>query len=145
MKEKEIKQVTVQKIIEEIDTNFTSIYKNCTKLHEQDDDESISELTRICKEIITNPTYLNFIILSNDISKIPPVKSLVQLMGYTGKLSIETDIPSQLSQYLGSLMGFIFKYVFGYEGQKNRVRVELFGIGTASRFTDCSYRIVIVG
>lgn len=116
--------------------DFAASYKNASPF------VSSGELWDFCMDTISNPQQLNNIIFANDLG-IPPVRSLLLILERTKKLNPDFKLTSQESQWLGSLMGFLFKFVLGYKKQKERCAVNLYGVGTATKFLDCESPIHI--
>jgi len=119
--------VTTATIINEINSNFASTYRNAAPF------VNSGALWDFCMEVLSDPILTQCIVFANDL-EVPPVKSLIHL--YKLKFSPADDFKftQQQSQWLGALMAFIFKFVFGYKSQKERVRVNIYGIGGATRF-----------
>lgn len=65
---------------------------------------------------------------------VPPVKSLITI--YDRKNNPSENFTAVQSQHMGSLMGFVFKYVLNYQNQKERCVVNKLGVKTATRFFD---------
>lgn len=110
-------------------TDFASTYRNAAPF------VSSGSLWDFCMDVVTDPILLQCIIFANDL-EIPPVKSLLHL--YKLKFSpADTFVFSQSeSQCMGSLMGFIFKFILGYSSQKERNQVNVYGVKTATRFLE---------
>lgn len=70
---------------------------------------------------------------ANDLG-IPPVRSLILI--YKRRVAPAADLTAAESQYIGSLMGYVFKFVLGYKSQKERCKVNELGVRTATRFLD---------
>lgn len=66
----------------------------------------------------------------------PPVRSLVTMYERQMQSDAGFRFTQQESQYMGSLMGFVFKYVLGYQDQRERCKVDLYGVRTATRFLE---------
>ena len=118
-----------QTIIDEINQNFASTYKNATHFMQSGD------LWDFCIDTIENPIAMSCIAFANDMG-IPPVKSLINIYKRKNKLADDFVFSAQESQYLGSLMGFVFKFVLGYTNQKERCTVNELGVKTATKFLD---------
>ena len=116
-------------IISEINDRFGATYKNATPF------VNSGELWDFCIETIKNPTTMSNIAFANDLG-IPPVKSLLVI--YRRKMEPDSNFKftPQESQYMGALMGFVFKFVLGYQNQKERCTVNDLGVNTATRFMD---------
>lgn len=115
---------TTTMICRQITDDFTSVYKNASNFTD-------TILYQECMKIISNYSDLRCIVFANDMG-VPPVKSILTLLIRKG--SITGDITSTDSQCIGSLMGFLFKKVFLYQNQKDRVTVKKFGVKTAALF-----------
>ncbi len=111
--------------------NFASTYKNAAPFVDS------GPLWDFAIKTIEDPITMSCIVFANDLG-VPPVKSL--LIIYERKMKPEDDfnLKNQESQWLGSLMGFVFKYVLDYKKQKERCTVNLLGVKTATRFLDGS-------
>ena len=114
-------------IIAKIENGFTDTYKNASKFVDS------GELWEFCMATIKNPVALSNIVFANDMG-IPPVKSLVTM--YERTYHPTEDFTALQSQYMGSLMGYVFKFVLGYQDQKERCTVNQLGVKTATRFLD---------
>ena len=117
---------SINYIKSQIEKNFTSIYKNASNFPN-------TLLYNESMKIICNASDLRCIVFANDLG-IPPVKAMLTLLGKSGVLT--SDITSLESQSLGSLMGFLFKQVFKYRRQKDRLTVKMYGVKTAALFMD---------
>ncbi|PLT87019.1 hypothetical protein [Mediterraneibacter gnavus] len=116
-------------IIKEINNKFAETYKNASPFVDS------GELWNFCMDTIKNPITLSNIVFANDMG-IPPVKSLVTI--YKRKMFPDStfQFTGLQSQYMGALMGFVFKFVLGYQSQKERCKVEFLGVKTATRFLE---------
>ena len=114
-------------IIDKIYLEFAGIYRNASKF------VGSGYLWDFCIDTISNPMLLSNIVFANDMG-IPPVKSLITI--YERKNNPTTNFSAVESQYMGALMGFVFKYVLGYGAQKERCVVNQLGVKTATRFTN---------
>ncbi len=112
-------------IINEIQDKFADTYKNASKFVDS------GELWDFCIETIKNPITLSNIVFANDMG-VPPVKSLITI--YERKVNSSTDFTAVQSQYMGALMGFVFKFVLKYTNQKERCVVNQLGVKTATKF-----------
>ena len=121
--------MNTQTIIDAIYQDFTKTYRGAATF------VNSGELWDFCIETIKNPTLMSNIAFANDL-EIPPVKSL--LLIYKRKVNpvVGFKFDANESRYMGALMGFVFKFVLGYSSQKERCKVDEFGIKTATRFTD---------
>lgn len=114
-------------IINRINEEFAGTYKNASKF------VNSGELWNFCMETIENPITISNIVFANDMG-VPPVKSLITI--YERKVQPADDFTALQSQYMGALMGFVFKFVLGYRDQKERCTVNQLGIKTATKFMD---------
>lgn len=112
-------------IINKIYSDFSGTYKNASKF------VGSGDLWDFCIDTIKNPMALSNIVFANDMG-IPPVKSLITI--YQRKYNPTIDFTALQSQYMGALMGFVFKFVLGYTDQKERCTVNQLGVRTATRF-----------
>ncbi len=115
------------KIVSDIYSSFAETYKNASKFVDS------GELWDFCMDTIKDPVGIGNIVFANDMG-VPPVKSLITL--YERKVHPTNDFTAVQSQYMGSLMGFVFKYVLEYQSQKERCAVNHLGVKTATRFLD---------
>lgn len=118
-----------QTIIEEVNSKFASTYKNATPFIDSGD------LWNFCMETIKDPMLMSNIAFANDLG-IPPVRSLLTIYKRKMNPNVSFTFSGQESQFMGMLMGFVFKYVFGYQSQKERCSVNELGVKTATRFYD---------
>lgn len=112
-------------IVEKIYVDFVATYKNASKFVDS------GELWDFCIDTIKNPMKMSNIVFANDMG-IPPVKSLVTI--YQKEKNPTENFTAIQSQYMGALMGYVFKYVLGYTDQKERCTVNQLGIKTATKF-----------
>lgn len=112
-------------IIEQIDRDFAGIYRNASKF------VGSGDLWDFCIDTISNPMLLSNIVFANDMG-IPPVKSLITI--YERKMQPTQDFTAVQGQYMGALMGFVFKFVLCYAEQKERCIVNQLGVKTATKF-----------
>lgn len=92
-------------------------------------------LWNFCIQTISDPLCMEKITFANDLG-IPPVRSLLLLYERTVKPNAAFEFSAQDSRCLGSLMGFVFRFVLGYQGQQERCAVNRYGVRTATRFLD---------
>ncbi len=116
-------------IILSINENFTSTYKNATNF------VNSGELWDFCIQTIQDPIKMSCIVFAND-HEVPPVKSLLTYYKRIKNPSDDFQFTPQESQYMGALMGYVFKFVLGYDqkNQKERCKVNSVGVKTATRF-----------
>ena len=114
-------------IITEIDKNFASTYRGAATFMNS------GSLWNFCIRTIQNPIFMGNITFANDLG-IPPVKALLTIYRREMKPAITFQFTAQESRCIGALMGYVFRFVFGYQKQKERCVVNEFGIKTASRF-----------
>ena len=128
---------TTKSIVQRIDNEFAKTYRNAAPFVKS------GILWEFCEGVLSNPLLLNNIVFANDLG-IPPVRSLLHIYEKQKKPADGFVFKGQESQWLGSLMGFLFKNVFEYGEQKDRVQVSKFGVGTASRFLKGPDNLTIV-
>ncbi len=117
------------KIIEDIEGGFTDKYKNASTF------VNSGELWDFCVDTIKNPQLLSNIVFANDMG-VPPVKSLITIYERKKQPEEGFEFTAVQSQQMGSLMGFVFKFVLNYPKQKERCTVNLLGVRTAARFLE---------
>lgn len=88
-----------------------------------------------CMRTIEDPVSMSCIAFANDLG-IPPVKSLMTIYDREMENSEDFKVSAQESQWVGALMGYVFKFVLDYQSQKERCRVNMHGVNTATRFLD---------
>ena len=83
-----------------------------------------------CMKAVSNVSLMNYIISQNNVG-IPPVKTFLDSSSalHGGFLNYE-------KQCLGKFWGFVFKFVFMYQSQKDSNPINLKGIKTATYFYD---------
>ena len=121
--------LTTKNIAGRIETEFAQVYRNAAPFVNSGD------LWNFCMGVLSNPQSVSSMIFANDLG-IPPVRSLLKFYEYKYDSVNDFGFTHQESQWLGSLMGFLFKNIFGYREQKDRVRVDKFNVRTAARFLD---------
>ena len=114
-------------IILKINEKFAETYKNASPF------VNSGELWDFCMETIKNPITMSNIAFANDMG-VPPVKSLVTIYTRKKKPNKDFQFTGVQSQYMGALMGFVFKFVLGYREQKERCKVDRLGVKTSTRF-----------
>lgn len=114
-------------IVLEINNSFADTYKNASKFVDS------GELWDFCIETIKNPVCMSNIAFANDMG-VPPVRSLITI--YEREKNPSENFTAVQSQQMGTLMGFVFKYVLNYKSQKERCAVNHLGVKTATRFED---------
>lgn len=114
-------------IVDEIYREFTKRYRRATPFVNSGD------LWDFCIQIISNPETMNQIILNND-HDIAPVKSLIDIYETQKKPDTSFVFTHQEAVCMGCLMGFVFRFVLGYQKKKKRCKVNQYGIKTAALF-----------
>lgn len=122
--------VKTAEIIEKIYAGFGKVaYQSATPFIESGD------LWNFCMSTIKDPVKMSCIAFANDLG-VPPVKSLMTFFDRDVQGSESFLVTAQQSQWIGALMGFVFKFVLDYKSQKERCVVKMHGIGTATRFIE---------
>lgn len=93
------------------------------------------ELWDFCIEVIKDENRMSCIAFANEFG-VPPVKSLLYFYEQDKNPDEDFRFDAQTSQWLGSLMGFVFKFCLGYNAQKERIQVNKYGVGTATKFLE---------
>lgn len=114
-------------IIEKIQNDFADTYKSASKF------VNSGELWDFCIDTIKDPVALGNIVFANDMG-VSPVKSLITI--YERKINPSENFSAVQSQYMGALMGFVFKFVLAYTKQSERCTVNKLGVKTATKFLD---------
>lgn len=122
-------KIKTSTIINTINSDFASAYRNAGPFVHS------GQLWDFCIDVLSDPILINCIVFANDL-EIPPVKSLLHLYRLKFSPIDSFKFTQQESQWLGSLMGFLFKNIFLYKSQKERCQVKMLGIGTATRYLD---------
>ncbi len=121
--------MNTQEIVNAIQQDFTKTYKNATPF------VGSGELWDFCIDTIADPIKMSCIAFANDLG-IPPVRSLITFYARETQLLDTFFFTGQQAQFMGALMGFVFKFVLLYQQQKERCSVNEWGIKTATRFMD---------
>lgn len=129
--------ISTQQIISSIYSDFASTYKNAAPF------VNSGALWDFCISTLSNPTSVSCIIFANDL-EVPPVKSLLQFYKKTFNPADTFKFTAQESQWMGSLMGYVFKFILTYQDQKERIQVKQYGVRTATRFYNPTNSIDIV-
>lgn len=116
-----------QDIINSINQNFAKVYKPASPF------VNSGALWDFCIATISDPTAMSNIVFANDLG-IPPVKSLILI--YKRRVNPSVNFTDKESKYIGSLMGFVFKFCLNYQSQRERCKVNELGVQTATRFLD---------
>lgn len=114
-------------IICRINSEFVDSYKSASKF------VGSGDLWDFCMQTINDPISISNIVFANDMG-VPPVKSLITI--YERKYHPSENFTALQSQYMGALMGFVFKFVLEYQSQKERCTVNQLGVRSATRFFD---------
>lgn len=123
----EVTPMKTSEIINAINDSFAKTYKNAAPFVDS------GALWNFCLDTIRNPVTMSNIAFANDMG-IPPVKSLLVIYRRKMNPADGFKFAAQESQSMGALMGFVFKYVLGYQDQKERCGVNDLGVKTATRF-----------
>jgi hypothetical protein len=122
--------VSTMEIIKSINTGFGKVaYQNASPMI------GSGIVWDFCMRTIGDPVKMSCIAFANDLG-VPPVKSLMSFFDRDVEDSESFKVSAQESQSLGSLMGYVFKFVLDYQEQKPRCTVNMHGINTATRFLD---------
>lgn len=116
-------------IISEINMNFVKIYRGAATF------VGSGAVWNFCISTISDPLLMNNIAFANDLG-VPPVRSLLLIYRRTASPAPDFEFDEYTKKSMGALMGFVFKNVIGYAGQKDRCAVNELGVKTAARFTD---------
>lgn len=116
-------------IITKIYSDFTKTYRGATPFVDSGD------LWDFCIETISNPITMNNIIFANKLG-VAPVKSLLTIYELKKKPVESFEFTSTEAQFMGALMGFVFRFVLGYKKKKERYTVKKYGVATAALFLE---------
>lgn len=120
-----MKNITCKDIVSKINDDFGNKYKPFSKFKDS------GEIWDECMKAVNDPKLMNHIIFCNDVLKIPPVKVfLAANETLTGGFSVYDK------KCIGAFWGFVFKFVFMYQSQKDSNPINLKGIKTATYFYD---------
>lgn len=121
--------MNTQNIVNEIYQDFAKTYRGAANFVDS------GAIWDFCIDTIKNPVLMSNIAFANDL-EIPPVKSLLLIYKRTLNPADNFVFSANESRSIGALMGFVFKFVLGYKDQRERCKVDAFGIKTATRFLD---------
>ena len=122
--------VGTSEIIERIRTGFGKVaYQSATPFM------GSGPFWDFCMRTIEDPVRMSCIAFANDLG-VPPVKSLMTFFDRDVEDSESFKVNAQQSQWVGALMGYVFKFVLDYRNQKERCAVNMHGVLTATRFID---------
>jgi len=127
---------TTKEILQKIEAEFAQAYRNAAPFVKS------GGLWDFCITVLSNSLLVNNIIFANDLG-IPPVRSLLHIYEKQRNPAEGFMFRGQESQWLGSLMGFLFLDVFMYNKKKERVQVKRYGVGTASRFSEGPDNLIV--
>lgn len=108
-------------------TGFAKIYRNAGPF------VGSGVLWNYCMATVTDEKKMICIAFANEFG-IPPVKSFLFFYEKDCTPAPGFQFDAKTSQRLGAFWGFVFKSCFGYQGQKERVQVNRFGIVTATKY-----------
>jgi hypothetical protein len=114
---------------------YTSKYKNAAPFIDSNESKEMKDLWDFCLSVVLDEKKMSCIAFANEFG-IPPVKSLLFFYEKDMKPKPDFEFNEQQSQWLGTLMGYVFKFYFGFSGQKERCKVQKFGVRTATKFID---------
>lgn len=125
-----------EQIIARFNDGFLKMYTNQTPFC---NDEKNVPLRELCLSAAVDSELLSNIIFCNDVFKIPPVKTFLEVKKEE-LVKITDDDSAILSDFqkraIGAFWGFVFKGILGYSSSKN-VTVsmnKMFHVSTASYF-----------
>lgn len=121
--------MTTQNIVNAIYQDFAKTYRGAANFVDS------GAIWDFCIETVKDPVLMSNIVFANDL-EVPPVKSLLLIYRRKVKPADGFEFGANESRSIGALMGFVFKFVLGYRNQKERCRVNEYGIKTATRFID---------
>ncbi len=121
--------MTTQSIINAIYKDFAKTYRGAATFVDS------GALWDFCMDTIKDPVLLSNIVFANDLG-VPPVKSLLLIYKRQKNPADGFEFNANESRAIGSVMGFVFKFAIGYKDQKERCKVERYGVRTATRFLD---------
>ena len=121
--------MNTKNIVNEIYQDFAKTYRGAANFVDS------GAIWDFCIDTIKNPVLMSNIAFANDL-EIPPVKSLLLIYKRTLNPADNFVFSANESRSIGALMGFVFKFVLGYKDQRERCKVDAFGIKTATRFLD---------
>jgi hypothetical protein len=125
-------QICSFEIRREIDDRFSKTYRAFGEFVDS------GELWDACIAAVEDVTLLGHIIFCNDIHQIPPVHTFLR-----ANRTIQRDLSETEKRSVGAFWGFVFKFVFGYQGQKS-VTARVNTVKTASYFFDSPEEIQII-
>lgn len=114
-------------IVDEIYKEFAKTYRMAAPFVDSGD------LWDFCIKTISDPGAMDQIISGND-HGIAPVKSLIDIYETQKKPDTSFVFTHQEAVCMGCLMGFVFRFVLGYQKKKKRCKVNQYGIKTAALF-----------
>ena len=121
--------MNTQNIVNEIYQGFAKTYRGAANFVDS------GAIWDFCIDTIKDPVLMSNIAFANDL-EIPPVKSLLLIYKRKVNPALGFEFNANESRSIGALMGFVFKSVLGYKEQKERCKVDEYGIKTATRFLD---------
>ena len=125
-------QICSFEIRREIDDRFSKTYRAFGEFVDS------GELWDACIAAVEDVTLLGHIIFCNDIHQIPPVHTFLR-----ANRTIQRDLSETEKRSVGAFWGFVFKFIFGYQGQKS-VTARVNTVKTASYFFDSPEEIQII-
>ena len=126
-------KISKETIISKINTDFTSIYKT------QSNFPCSGILYDECINTVNDVKLMNNIIFCNDVMKIPPVKTFLM-----SNSNINPPFSDEDKKSLGAFWGFIFKFVFDYTEQKDRVPINTKDVKEAAYFYEAPQLVEVI-
>lgn len=125
-------QIRPWEIQREIDDRFSNIYKAFGAFVDS------GQLWDACIATVQDVKLLGHIIFCNDIHQIPPVHTFLR-----ANRTIRQELSEMEKRSVGAFWGFVFKFVFGYRGQKS-VTARVNTVKTASYFFDPPEEVEVI-
>ena len=125
--------ITCRQIVSKINNDFKDTYKGCSNFN------SWLNIYNQCMKAVNDPNLMNLIIYRNDVFKIPPVKTFLE-----NDTTLTGNFNEHQKKALGAFWGFVFKFVFNYQSQKENNPINIKGVKTASYFYNPKEKIWVI-
>lgn len=95
--------------------------------------KSNPRLYEACLRIIGRPEYMLAIDIGNALG-VPPVKTFLEIYRREERPAADWQFDNNEARFLGAFFSYLFKECLNYIGQRSRIKVGRYGIGTATRY-----------
>lgn len=125
--------ISTSSIISAINSDFTQAYRP------QSNFPNSGILWDECINAVGDVKLMNNIIFCNDVMKIPPVRTFLM-----ANSTLTPPFSNEEKKAVGAFWGFVFKFIFNYNSQKDNVPVNTKSVKKAAYFEDPEQFIEVI-